>query len=64
MKKTLMSMALGLVLATVPVAIFAKAACADLITTSNGLVCTLTGSSTTPSGVTLCSYKCVAATAN
>jgi hypothetical protein len=51
MKKTLMSIALGLVLAGVPVAIFA---CADLIT-SGTTVCTLSGSA---NGGTICFYNC------
>ncbi len=52
MKKTLMSIALGLVLSAVPVTAFAV--CADLIT-SGTTVCTLIGSA---NGGTICFYSC------
>jgi hypothetical protein len=56
MKKTLCTLVLTLLLSAVPAAIFA--ACADLITTSNGLICVLTSSSTSPTGIEICRYSC------
>lgn len=52
MKKTLMSIALGLVLAVAPVAVLAL--CADLVI-SGTTACTLIGSA---NGGTICFYSC------
>jgi hypothetical protein len=54
MKKTLASIVLGLVLAAVPIAVFAT--CAASITV-NGKKCTLSGSSS-GGGVEICYYNC------
>lgn len=56
MKKTLLSVVLGLALAALPASIYA--ACADLITIGGNMHCVLTGSSTTPSGAEICYYRC------
>ncbi len=55
MKKKLISVALGLVFAAVPMAIFAT--CADVIVIDGSRYCSLTSSSTV-NGHEVCSYSC------
>lgn len=55
MKKRLVSIALGLVFAAVPMALYA--ACADVIVINGSTYCSLSGSSTV-NGNEVCSYNC------
>lgn len=59
MKKKIISFALGLVFASVPTLVYAT--CADVITFGNQ-ICALVGSSTTSTGVEVCSYRCTSTT--
>lgn len=55
MKKKIISVALGLVFAAVPMAIFAT--CADVLVINGSTYCSLTSSSTV-NGSEVCSYSC------